>query len=200
MAAGVDPTRAAALFASWRADWNKFIREALGVELDAEQQAVVSAVQGSPLVSVRSGTARGKDFVAACAALCFLYLTPRWNARRTIYPGQVDYQRVKDKFDNWCTPIRPDEARSEQDDFEFEGRWYLPDDLFRKKVLGQFPKVGEDSLIPHQWLELAHEQWRGAAGREPIGQGARLHLPGGAQGGRRHRPSTPITAQARPTT
>lgn len=81
MAAGVDPTRAAALFASWRADWNKFIREALGVELDAEQQAVVSAVQGSPLVSVRSGTARGKDFVAACAALCFLYLTPRWNAR-----------------------------------------------------------------------------------------------------------------------
>ena len=33
------------------------------------------------MVSVRSGTARGKDFVAAVIALCFLYLTPRWNEK-----------------------------------------------------------------------------------------------------------------------
>ena len=56
---------AAKLFAVWRNDWNKFISEALGVTLDEEQQAIVTAVQHKKLVSVRSGTARGKDFVAA---------------------------------------------------------------------------------------------------------------------------------------
>ena len=69
---------AAKLFAEWRNDWNKFISEALGVTLDEEQQAIVTAVQHKKLVSVRSGTARGKDFVAACIAVCFLYLTPKW--------------------------------------------------------------------------------------------------------------------------
>ena len=69
------------LFQSWRNDWNKFIEEALGVTLDPEQQAIVAAVQRNKRVSVRSGTARGKDFVAACIAVSFLYLTPRWNKR-----------------------------------------------------------------------------------------------------------------------
>ena len=69
------------LFQSWRSDWNKFIKEALGVTLDPEQQAIVAAVQRNKRVSVRSGTARGKDFVAACIAVSFLYLTPRWNKR-----------------------------------------------------------------------------------------------------------------------
>lgn len=73
--------RAAVLFASWRADWNKFIKEVLGVTLDEEQQAIVTAVQTNKLVSVRSGTARGKDFVAACCAVCWLYLKPRWNTK-----------------------------------------------------------------------------------------------------------------------
>ena len=62
----------------WRADWNRFVREALGVTLDKEQQEILSSVQHNRRTSVASGTARGKDFVAACAAICFLYLTPRW--------------------------------------------------------------------------------------------------------------------------
>ena len=72
---------AAKLFDAWRKDWNLFIRQVLGVSLDKEQQAIVTAVQHNRRVSVRSGTARGKDFVAACIAVCFLYLTPRWNAK-----------------------------------------------------------------------------------------------------------------------
>ena len=51
----------------------------MGVFLDDEQKAIVTAVQHNRRVSVRSGTARGKDFVAAVIAMCFLYLTPRWN-------------------------------------------------------------------------------------------------------------------------
>ena len=73
--------RGVALLNSWRADWNKFVREALGVNLDKEQQAILSSVQHNPRTSVSSGTARGKDFVAACAAVSCLYLTPIWNRR-----------------------------------------------------------------------------------------------------------------------
>ena len=68
----------------WRGDWCKFAREALGVSLDREQEAILSSVQYNPRTSVASGTARGKDFVAACAAMCFLLLTPRWNKRREL--------------------------------------------------------------------------------------------------------------------
>lgn len=308
------------LFQSWRSDWNKFIKEALGVTLDPEQQAIVAAVQRNKRVSVRSGTARGKDFVAACIAVSFLYLTPRWNKRgelventkvaltaptdrqvknimmpeisrlfnkakkrgfvlpgrltaydirtdneewfltgfkadehnheawsgfhavntmfivteatgisddtfaaiegnlqgnsrivlvfnpntvvgyaarsqksarwtrfclnsltapnvvqhKLLYPGQVDYDWVKDKLENWCTQITADEVQAEMDDFEFEGQWYRPEDLFRKKVLGQFPKVSDDILIPAQWLELAHQRWEQVNGREPLRQEIRM--------------------------
>lgn len=302
----------------WRSDWNRFVREALGVNLDEEQQGILSSVQHNRRTSVASGTARGKDFVAACAAICFLYLTPRWkkNAqgeielventkvaltaptdrqvknimmpeisrlfnrakargvqlpgrltssdirteneewfltgfkadehnheawsgfhavhtmfviteatgigddtfaaiegnlqgdsrilivfnpnttigyaaksqkgdrwnkyrlnsltapnivnKKTVIAGQVDYDWVLDKLENWCTRISPDEVLSEMDDFQFEGVWYRPEDLFRKKVLGLFPKVDEDTLIPAQWIEEAHERWKQARGREPV--------------------------------
>ena len=312
------------LIDSWRADWNKFVREAFGVYLDKEQQEILSSVQHNRRTSVASGTARGKDFVAACAAMSFLYLTPRWrrNAngevelaentkvaltgptdrqvrnimmpeisrlynrakargitlpgrlttadirtdyaewfltgfkadeynheawsgfhavhtmfvvteatgigddtfaaiegnlqgdsrillvfnpntlvgyaarsqngdrwakfslnsltapnvieRQIVIPGQVDYEWVVDKVENWCTPIDKSEVLVEMDDFEFEGRWYRPEDLFRKKVLGRFPKIADDVLIPGQWLELAHERWKQANGREPLGGDTRI--------------------------
>lgn len=301
----------------WRSDWVRFAQDVFGVTLDEEQQDILRSVQFNKRTSVASGTARGKDFVAACAAMCFLYLTPKWarnssgdielaentkvaltaptdrqvvnimmpeisrlynkakrrgvalpgrltsyNIRtdneewfltgfkadehnheawsgfhavhtmfivteasgvsdnifeaiegnlqgdsrillvfnpntpigyaarsqkgdrwarfrlnsltapnvvqkRVIIPGQVDYDWVVDKIDEWCTPIAADELQPELDDFEFEGRWYRPEDLFRKKVLGKFPKVSDDVLIPHQWIELAHERWRQSSGKEP---------------------------------
>lgn len=307
---------------SWRADWNKFIREAFGVHLDREQQAIVSAVQHEKMVAVASGTARGKDFVSACIALSFLYLTPRWNAKgelihntkvaltaptdrqvknimmpevarlykkarsrgvdligklnaydirtgneewfltgfkaddnnreawsgfhavntmfvvteasgiselvyesiegnlqgnsrllivfnpnhtsgyaykamksdrfksfhlnslnaenvtmkRNVIPGQVDYEWVCDKVKAWASPISKDDARAELDDFEFEGRWYRPDDLFRVKVLGQFPMVSEDTLVPPQWVDLAVERWK--AREMPYHESIRTHVLG----------------------
>ena len=72
------------LMRSWREDWNRFVRDGLGVTLDREQQEILSSVQFNPRTSVASGTARGKDFVAACAAISFLYLTPRWNTQRQL--------------------------------------------------------------------------------------------------------------------
>ena len=308
----------------WREDWCLFAREALGANLDPEQQSILTAVQHDSRVSVASGTARGKDFVAAVAAMCFLYLTPKWrlNAsgepemaentkvaltgptsrqvqnimmpeisrlysrayrrgvrlpgrlnsdsirtkfsewflvgfkadennheawsgfhavhtmfvvteatgvadnifdaiegnlqgdsrillvfnpnttvgyaarsqsserwtrfrlnsltapnvveRRVVIPGQVDYPWVADKLSAWCTPIREDEALAEEDDFCFEGQWYRPEDLFRKKVLGRFPKTADDVLIPRQWLEEAHRRWAECRGREPLSQEQRM--------------------------
>ena len=308
------------LLNSWRADWNRFVRDALGVTLDREQQEILSSVQFNPRTSVASGTARGKDFVAACAAVSFLYLTPRWNTRkelventkvaltaptdrqvknimipevsrlynrakqrgivlpgrlnaydirtdneewfltgfkadehnheawsgfhavhtmfviteasgigddtfsaiegnlqgdsrvlivfnpntpvgyaarsqrgdrwakfrlnsltapnvlqrRLIIPGQVDYEWVVDKIKEWCSPISAEDRTEEFDDFEFEGKWYRPEDLFRKKVLGKFPKVADDVLIPQQWIEAAQERWKLAQGQEPVSDEQRL--------------------------
>ena len=292
----------------WRKDWCLFAEEALGSILDEEQKAILRSVQTNPRTSVASGTSRGKDYISAVAAVCFMYLTPRWDkhgemiantkvamtaptgrqvenimvpevrrlikkartkgidlpgrlvgndirtdneewfltgfkaddhnheawtgfhavntmfvvtegtgipegtfeaiegnlqgnsrllvvfnpnkltgyaarsqkskrwakfalnslnatnviAKKMIIPGQVDYEWVLDKVENWCTPIREDEFTEEEDDFEWEGKLYRPDDTFRKKVLGKFPKVGEEQLIPKQWIDAAVERWKKA--------------------------------------
>ena len=285
----------------WRADWNCFVRDVLKARLDKEQQAIIESVQYNPMTAVASGTARGKDFVAACAALCFMYLTPRWKdgiltrntkiamtaptdrqvknimvpeirrlykaagilpgrlvgydirtnyeewfltgfkagddnqeawsgfhaantmfivteasgiseitynaiegnlqgnsrllivfnpntavgyaakamvsdrfakfrlnslnaenvvAKKEIIPGQVNYEWVKDKVDNWCGMIHKDDFNEGEGDFEFEGKLYRPNDLFRVKVLGMFPKVSEDTLIPYSWVDIAVNRWK----------------------------------------
>lgn len=297
--------RATDLFQRYREDWVFFAEDVFGVFLDDEQKEILRAVQHYSRVSVRSGTARGKDFVSAVAAMCFMYLTPTWNEdgtmagntkvaltaptdrqvenimipeiarlyerakmrgkrlpgsllsrgirtnskewfltgfkaddnnteawtgfhavntmfvvteasgiseatfnaiegnlqgnsrilivfnpnvtsgyaakthtqsrwhsfklnglnapnvkeKRTIIQGQVDYNWVLDKVENWCQPIRKEEAKESENDFTFNGAWYRPNDLFRIKILGEFPKTGDDVLIPAKWIELAKERW-----------------------------------------
>lgn len=287
--------------AEWRADWNKFVRDVLKAKLDKEQQAIIESVQCNPMTTVASGTARGKDFVAACASVCFMYLTPRWKdgvmvkntkiamtaptdrqvknimvpevrrlfrtaeflpgrlvgydirtnneewfltgfkagddnqeawsgfhaantmfvvteasgiseitfnaiegnlqgnsrlllvfnpntttgyaansmksprfkkfrlnslnaenviAKKELIPGQVNYEWVKDKVETWCAVIHKDDFDEGEGDFEFENNLYRPNDLFRVKVLGMFPKVSEDCLIPYEWIEIAQNRWR----------------------------------------
>lgn len=80
--------------------------------------------------------------------------------KRNVIPGQVDYEWVKDKVENWCTLIQKEDFDEGQGDFEFDGLYYRPNDLFRVKVLGLFPKTSEDVLIPLEWCELAIERWR----------------------------------------
>ena len=58
----------------YKQDWNLFISEYLGVRLDRDQRKIVRKVQKNRRVTVRSGHARGKDYVAAAIALAFLYL------------------------------------------------------------------------------------------------------------------------------
>jgi len=295
------------VYRSWQLDWCKFARDVLGCYLDKDQEDILHSIQKNRRVSVASGTARGKDFVAAVAGLSFLYLTPKWgkdgslientkvaltaptgrqienimqpefarlfnNAKKrgavlpgrlvacdirtdsdewfltgfkadennheawtgfhavntmfivteasgipesifeaiegnlqgnsrfllvfnpnkstgyaaktfqkkswdaitlnslkapnvvekkTVIPGQVDYEWVFDKINDrdWCTPILNSEVDVSKDDFEFEDRWYRPEDICRKKILGKFPLVDEDVLIPKVWIDLARERW-----------------------------------------
>lgn len=286
----------------WRDDWNVFAREVLKAQLDQEQQDILSSVQHNPMTAVASGTARGKDFVAAVASLCFLYLTPKFDKSGTLIhntkvamtaptsrqveeimmpeisrlykrakilpgrllstgiktdfeewfltgfkssddnteawsgfhavntmfvvteasgmsetvfnaiegnlqgnsrlllvfnpnittgyaaramksdrfkkfrlnslnaenvksrqdkiPGQVNYEWVKDKVDNWASVITKHDYDVGEGDFEFDGVLYRPNDLFRVKVLGMFPKVSQDVLVPYEWIELANNRYK----------------------------------------
>ena len=286
---------------AWREDWCLFARDVLGARLDSEQKAILHAFQHENMVAVASGVARGKDYIAACAALCFMYLTPRfgkngdlvsntkvfmtaptgrqveeimmpevsrlyrkagilpgrelstsirtdykewfltgfkaddqnmeaWSglhanniafivteasgmsetifsaiegnlqgnsrllilfnpnvttgyaaramkserfkkfrlnslnaenvvSKRNVIPGQVDWRWVDDHVKSWCTPIRKDDFNEGEGDFEWEGRLYRPNDLARVKILGLFPKVGKDVLIPVEWIEIANKRW-----------------------------------------
>jgi hypothetical protein len=55
-------------------DWNKFAVDVLGVNLDKAQRKILEGIQNNRKISVRSGNARGKDYTAAVASVCFLYL------------------------------------------------------------------------------------------------------------------------------
>jgi hypothetical protein len=75
-------------------------------------------------------------------------------------PGQVDYPWVKDKIDKgWATPIKKSEMVKSKHDFEFDGKYYRPNNLFRIKVLGEFGEEGDDKLIPLSWIEEAEKRW-----------------------------------------
>ncbi len=69
------------LFKSWQNDWCLFAKDVLRVNLDDEQKVILDAIQRYPRVAVAAGTARGKDFVGAVAALCFLWLTPKFDEK-----------------------------------------------------------------------------------------------------------------------
>lgn len=285
----------------WRADWNRFVRDVLRAKLDKEQQAIITSVQFNKMTAVASGTARGKDYVAACAAMCFMYLTPRIDAegnmvantkiamtaptgrqvqeimipelsrlferaailpgrmvstgiktdrkewfltgfksdesnmeawsgfhavntmfvvteasgisetvyqaiegnlqgesrlllvfnpnnttgyaaramtsdrfakfrlnslhaenvvrKQIVFPGQVDYDWVQDKVEHWCTPVQETDFNEGEGDFRWEGGCYRPNDLFRVKVLGLFPRVATDVLVPFDWIAIANKRW-----------------------------------------
>jgi len=84
---------------------------------------------------------------------------PNVVAKREIIPGQVDYDWVKDKINIWCSRISEPEVNEGKGDFYFESQWYSPNDEFRKKILGMFPEVSEDVLIPLSWIEIAEKRW-----------------------------------------
>jgi len=291
-----------AILTEYENNWNKFSRDALGVRLDRKQRKILESIQLSRRVSVRSGHAAGKDYVAAVASLCFLYhyvpskvintaptdrqvisimmseigriyrnaninlggdlwthkitfpkdldwfllgfktkdkkpedwtgfhspnlmvviteasgidqatfdaiegiltgnsrlvlifnpnrttgeayqstRSPQYEkfklnclnavnvrAKKILIPGQVDYEWIDEKIKKpgWVVEIEENEVRKDTRDFKWEGKWYRPNDLFLVKVMGEFPRAAEDTLIPLSWVEMANDRWREQKGKE----------------------------------
>ena len=86
---------------------------------------------------------------------------PNVKARKLIYQGQVGYDWVCNVMSKpgWVSPLRKDEVLKDKNDFEWEGKWYRPSNLFRVKVLGEWPLEDADQLIPLHWVESAIQRW-----------------------------------------
>lgn len=85
---------------------------------------------------------------------------PNVVAKKLIYPGQVDYEWITGRIADWCQEINESERSDLEGDFTFEGRLLRPNDLFRAKVLGLFPKVSEGTLVPMEWIEAAQANYK----------------------------------------
>ena len=88
-------------------------------------------------------------------------------AKRILIPGQVDWEWIDEKIrkPGWVMEINVEEANKDACDFKWEGKWYRPNDLFLVKVMGEFPRATEDTLIPLNWVELANDRWRDLQGK-----------------------------------
>lgn len=65
----------------YQEDWNYFCADYLKINLDQEQQDALHGIQHHPKTAIASGTSRGKDYLMAAAAICFLYLTPEFDGQ-----------------------------------------------------------------------------------------------------------------------
>ena len=83
--------RAKRAIPKWKNDWNLFARDILNAKLDNEQQECLHSIQTEQRVSIRSGNARGKDFVAAVASVCSLNLL---NPSKVIETAPTNRQAV----------------------------------------------------------------------------------------------------------
>jgi hypothetical protein len=93
---------------------------------------------------------------------------PNVLAGKVIIPGQVDRDWVSAVMQKpgWVSPVTPGDHRPEEGDFEWDlgdgkgKRWFRPGDLFRVRVMGEWPTEPEGQLIPLAWVEAAVERWK----------------------------------------
>jgi len=87
---------------------------------------------------------------------------PNVVAKKTIYPGQVNWEWIDEKIrkPGWVTAIDSEEVDPTHHDFQWEGKWYRPSNLAKIKILGEYPSEDEDALIPLIWIEMANERWK----------------------------------------
>jgi len=81
---------------------------------------------------------------------------PNVKQKKEVIPGAVSYKWVVDKIRKWCDVT--DKHDKSLHTFEFEGKIYIPNDLFLWKVLGEFPLEDTDSLIALHRIQEAMER------------------------------------------
>ena len=96
---------------------------------------------------------------------------PNVKARKIIYPGQVDWGWVNGLVHKpgMVTAIKAEDARADMYDFEWEGQWYRPSDLFLVMVIGEPPREQENQLIPYSWTQAAIARWHERKGMAAAG-------------------------------
>ncbi|HYX08432.1 MAG TPA: hypothetical protein VE912_17005 [Bacteroidales bacterium] len=75
--------------------------------------------------------------------------------KQEIISGAVSYNWVKEKLDQWCEPVENHDP--ELSTFDFEGKIYKPNNLFRWKILGKFPTDSEEGLFTFSSIQKAME-------------------------------------------
>lgn len=92
---------------------------------------------------------------------------PNIKAKSEIIPGAVSYGWVKSKITEWCEPTQYKQPGS----FTFEGVEYIPNGLFKWKVLGEFPNEDDNTLFSEETLTACFSRKDGTEkmGRELLG-------------------------------
>lgn len=78
---------------------------------------------------------------------------------RKIVKGAVSQRWVDERVRKWCIPF--EELRGEEavaDKFVYKGKTYLPNDMFRVRILGEFPVEGGDQIFPLSFIEKAFKR------------------------------------------
>lgn len=71
--------------------------------------------------------------------------------RKEVVPGAVSYHWVSEKIDEWCEEVDGAVPGS----FEFDGKRYKPNGLFKWKVLGEFPDSDDNTLFDEATIKRA---------------------------------------------
>ena len=103
-------------------------RDVLGVKLDPQQERILVSVYENRITYCRSGHARGKDYVAAVASLCFLYSYWPSKVINTAPTGrQVKNIMMSEISTIWKNAKIPlgGELQVERIKFQEDPNWYL---------------------------------------------------------------------------
>ena len=94
---------------------------------------------------------------------CISALThPNILERREVIPGATTYIALCDRLRDWC---RESDEPIPGETFEFEGKHYVPNDEFRVRYLGVFPRAASDQLIGPELVEAAVDRAISTGGR-----------------------------------
>lgn len=95
---------------------------------------------------------------------------PNIKEGKSVIKGAVSVGWVEDRIERWCIPYE-DIVEEEQpaDVFEYKGQQYIPNDMFRVRVLGEFPIEGGNQIFPLSYI------WK-AFNREPKDPEGSTHM------------------------
>lgn len=138
--------------------------EACGVERfiweSIEDGLAVS--EGNKILAIGNPTDPTSRFAQVCRSSDWKHIKlsclehPNVVQGKSVIRKAVSVKWVRDRVQRWCTPYNPlpDEVIP-ADVFEFEGEFYIPNDMFRIRILGDFPIEGGRQIIPLSYIHRA---------------------------------------------